>query len=67
MVLLFIETWTTELPLVRVATLSAVTLLSSALIPVPPMDGGYLHHRSRELAIGVALIAVSAVLSAGLV
>ena len=64
---LLIETWRTEVPMLRLAALAGLTLVSSSMVPVRPLDGAYLHRKTWEIGIAVALVAVSAALTLGLI
>lgn len=55
----------TGFPVARVFGVGSLALLSTALFPLRPFDGAFLHHRLAELISGVALVVLSGSLALG--
>jgi cellulose synthase operon protein C len=57
--------WFAGTPLLRILGLAALTMLATALFPLKPYDGGFLHARGPALLVSLALLAVSSAVVLG--
>ena len=55
----------TGAPVARVVGVGALAMLSTALFPLKPYDGGYQHHRGAAAASSMVMVAVSSALVLG--
>jgi tetratricopeptide (TPR) repeat protein len=55
----------TGVPMVRVLGIAALAMLSSALLPVKPFDGGFLNGRVTELLTSVGMVAAASAVILG--
>ncbi|MBK8868475.1 MAG: hypothetical protein KBF43_13860 [Dermatophilaceae bacterium] len=51
----------------RLLAMSGLTLLASAMVPVQPLDGGFLSAKRWEVGVSVALILGSIGFTTGLI
>ena len=64
-ILLGIAAWT-GVPATRALGTSALVMLGSVLLPMPPFDGAYLRSKLVSVLISLAMLAVSVALLLGL-
>lgn len=58
---LVVATAVTDLPYLRAGAMSAIVLIASILLPVPPFDGSRIHQKSLQWLVTVLLVVAASV------